>query len=359
MMGLHASALAVSVFVVLAGLFDTWHASAEEYGVEPNSNGFCVRSSGDSRWRMCVSDERFAPEMQMPGGVPFTGKHEWFFCPFCVGIGEHVPDKRVDCETPYVAGLRHGEEICRYEQKSSQIWRKITYADGKAQEMSYFGINEGFNYRYIELKDGIPHGAYITFIGELNDCSKPGCDLPRAYLRLVDGVLHGVGMAYEGYMRRMRPIAVNPFVNGKLKGPLAFYVGDVMTQEYPYDDGELHGVGVAYFEDEKQHRVVCFERGDRVPCTQDLDPNKPFQDGVPHGTWLSTIHEPPRTFRTRWNHGRMVSRDIVNPEGRRHGFLWEYDADGNFTRRTLFRDGVEVESEDFQYYEGDLVGDAL
>ena len=55
----------------------------------------------------------------------------------------------------------------------------------------------------------------------------------------------------------------------------------------------------------------------------------------------------------------MVLRDIVNPEGRRHGFLWRYDADGSFERITLYRDGAKVESENFKTYDGDLVGDAL
>ena len=55
----------------------------------------------------------------------------------------------------------------------------------------------------------------------------------------------------------------------------------------------------------------------------------------------------------------MVSREIVNPEGRRHGFLREHDADGKFARRTLCRDGLGVQSENFPYSEGGLAGDAL
>lgn len=358
--GLSAGALAVFVFLVLGGFCGVQPAAAEGTWAKPNSNGFCVVDRSSTRTQMCVFDERFAPEERMSGGVPFTGKHTWFFCPFCVGIGEHVPDKRVDCETPYVAGLRHGDEICRYEKKPGQVWRKITYEYGKARTMVYFGIHSGIGYRYIELKDGIPHGAYITFLGKLSDCYPPECDLPRAYAKLVDGILHGVEMVYEGYMRRMRPLKVISYVNGKLDGLFVEYNTEgVMLQEYPYDDGELHGVGVVYFADEKRHRVVCFERGNRAPCTQELDPDKPFQDGVPHGTWLSTIHEPPRTYRTRWSEGRMVLRDIVNPEGKRHGFLWRYDPDGNFERRTLYRDGEKVGSEKLEIYEGDLVGDAL
>ena len=358
--GSSASALAVLVLLMLGGFYGVPPAAAEWTWAKPNSNGFCVIDRSSTDTQMCVSDERFAPEEQMPGGVPFTGKHTWFFCPFCVGIGEHVPDKRVDCETPYVAGLRHGDEICRYEKKPSQVWRKITYEDGKAREMVYYGIHSGISYRYIELKAGIPHGAYITFLGKLSDCYPPECDLPRAYAKVVDGVLHGVEMVYEGYMSWMRPINVIAYVNGKLDGLLVQYNTDgIMLQEYPYEDDKLHGVGVVYVEDEKRHRVVCFEGGNRAPCAQELDPDKPFRDGVPHGTWLSTIHEPPRTYRTRWSDGRMVLRDIVNPEGERHGFLWRYDADGNFERRTLYRAGVKVESENFKTYDGDLVGDAL
>ena len=135
-------------------------------------------------------------------------------------------------------------------------------------------------------------------------------------------------------------------------------VAGVPRAEYPHDDDGQHGGGVPCLADDGRHRVVCLDRGNRALDTQDLDRDRPVLDGVPHGTRLSTVHEPPGTYRSRWNHGRMVSRDIQIPEGRRHRCLREHGADGKFARRTLFRDGLEVESGNLQHYQGDLVGDA-